>query len=103
MTTKPKRRLDGTPRLHPSRERRGWAVDGLVRRGPNARMGPESTATARRNYHAYHTLENQQARTRATQDLNLMRKVKREPWRKSVTEWRLKHYEEVKKNEGARK
>ena len=83
MTTKPKHRLDGSLRQHPSRDRRDW---------PNR----ESTNTTQRKYREYHSLENQVARTRAAEDLKLMKKVAREPRRQSLTELRLGYYEEFK-------
>lgn len=62
-------------------------------------MRQETSKSRRRNYHAYHVLENQLARNRADQDLKMMRKVNREPHRKAVTAWRLKNYKDIQERQ----
>lgn len=82
MSTKPKRRLDGSARP----------------RRPKPHNWPklEPRQTAQRLYHEYHSAENQRARTRTTMDTTLFKRLARDGRRKELIEKRNQYYERLK-------
>ena len=110
MTTKPKRRLDGTPRPHPSRSRPGWGFRSESKKRISSKsllkttitLSKESQKTAQQVYHEYHSLENKVARAKASQDVRRMRKFARAPGREGLVEQRNRINERFKEKRAAK-